>query len=85
MEFNICCIFWTRLKSRFWSALLGAMTLPFGRQSNKLVLFHHVKTYLSLTRQKLRTAHKTYWPRLLSTLVFKEFVERKELLEEVRA
>ena len=82
MELDICWIFWTRLRSRFWSALLGAMTLPFGCRSSKLVLFHLVKMYHSLTRQKLRTARRTYWPHLLSTLVFKEFVERRKLLEE---
>ena len=64
--------------------MLGAMTLPFGRQSNKLVLFHRVKMYHSLTRQKLCTAHRTYWLHLLSTLGFKEFAERRELQEEVR-
>ena len=60
------------------------MILLSGRQSNKLALFRHVKMCPSPTKQKLRTAHKTYWPRLLSTLVFRESVVRRGLLEEVR-
>lgn len=80
---SVHVLFSIRQRNRFQNALHGAMIHLFGIRSNKLALFLHVKMYPCLTKQNLCTPLKTYQLHQLSTLVFKGYVEKKELQGEV--
>ena len=60
------------------------MTLLYGHQFNKLALYHHVKMCLFQTNWKQGTVHRISLHPQLSTLVYREYVVRREQQGEVR-
>ena len=81
---NIHFTVFIRLRNRFSSAWRGAMTLLYGHQFNKLALYHHVKMCLFQTNWKQGTVHRISLHPQLSTLVYREYVVRREQQGEVR-
>ena len=60
------------------------MTLLYGHQFNKLDLYRHVKMCLFQTNWKQGTVHRISLHPQLSTLVYREYVVRREQQGEVR-
>lgn len=81
---NILFTVFIRLRNRFLSASHGAMTLLYGLQFNKLDLYRHVKMCLFQTNWKQGTVHRISLHPQLSTLVYREYVVRREQQGEVR-
>lgn len=60
------------------------MTLLYGHQFNRLALYHHVKMCLFQTNWKQGTVLRISLHPQLSTLVYREYVARREQQGEVR-